>query len=172
MTTKYDANVIGCSGLFAGNIYGWQAGLRFTVAQTAAIWGVPATMITPMNGYAGWEKFAESIIRRKPKRVILDVHSNGGILATNIALTCWQARCPTEIVIVMFDRTLGRCPAMESNVVGALDMHVNKSWLNKGRTFKGLYEPHDFGGKTSHIGVTDYAPAKRLALEFAARFKP
>jgi len=170
---KYDADVIGCTGLLAGNMYGWQGGLRYDVAQTAKSWNRPATIITPMNGYGGWENFAVSIIRRRPKRVIFKVHSNAGKLATNIAKRCWEEKCPTEFVIVMYDRTLGYCPPMEGNVIAALDMHYDKSWLVKGKSFNGVYEPHDFGKHpTSHVRIINYEPARKLSFEFAERFKP
>lgn len=173
LANKYDANVIGCTGLLAGNIYGWQAGLRADVADISRIWNQPATIITPMNGYAGWEYFADSIIRREPECVIFDVHSNGGKLATFAAERCWEAKCKTKIVIVMYDRTLGQCAPLHGNVIAALDMHYDKSWLERGKTFKGVYEPHDFGGHpTSHIRIINYGPARRLSREFAARFKP
>lgn len=169
--SKWDNNIIGCTGLMAGNLYGWQAGLRWTVAQGARIIGQRSTIFTPMNGYSGWEKDAESIIRRRPKRVWYFVHSNGGKRATFVANRCWEAGCPTEFVIIMFDRTLGYCEKLHSNVVAALDMHVNKSWLVPGPDFKGQLKRENFRGKTSHVGVINYKPAQSAALEFARIWK-
>lgn len=162
--SKYDVDIHGCTGLFAGNRYGWQGGLRRTLAMASKIIGKPATMHTPMNGYSGWQKVVDSAIRRQADHLWFIVHSNGGKFATYAA----EALAPhgVECSIVMFDRTLGHCADLGANVRAALDMHVNKSWLKLGPDFSGRHRVIDYGGETSHIGVIDYLPARVEALTF------
>jgi hypothetical protein len=171
--SKYHNDIHGCTGLLAGNLYGWQRGMRYVVSECSKIWGMRSTIHTPVNGYAGWEKVADSAIMRKPKRMLFPVHSNGGKFATFAAKRMKDAGCSTEIVIIMFDRTLGRCEPLGSNVIAALDMHYDKSWLERGDDFNGTYEPKDFRGEpTSHIRLPEYKKAQDMAFAFAERWRP
>jgi len=160
---KYDVDAHFWSGLLAHNKFNWQKGVR---AISRGIGGVQYH--STVSGYKGWEKVAESAIRRKPKSLLLGGHSNGGFAITSIAeavnpfgIECW---------LVCIDRTMKSCPDMRGNVVEAIDLHAGLRTLDKGPDFTGNYVYRPFLEET-HIGIQNNPEVQRIAIEFGKRWK-
>lgn len=155
---RYDADRHCWSGLGSGPIPAWQAGLR-RVCRHAGDFQFHSSL----SGFDGWERVAASAIRRRPRRMILMGHSNGGYAITAIA-EALEAH-GIECVLVCFDRTLKPCPQIGSNVIAALDLWAQLSNLKRSPSFKGELVRRDFS-HLSHIGVIGDPDAQRAAIDF------
>jgi hypothetical protein len=160
----YDADKHCWSGLFSENNHRYQKGLRQVCRNIGDMQFHPTG-----SGYGGYQDVIKSAIRRKPPALLLMGHSNGNIATTRVAkalephgITCW---------LICWDRTMGRCESLRSNVPEALDMWAGPPMrkLQLHGSFDGTYVLKRFLPE-GHISILGNKEAQKLATDFGKRF--
>ena len=161
---KYDANRNCWSGLFSGGNYNWQEGLRQVSARIGDMAFFPTS-----SGYAGWDKVADSVIARRPNRVLWMGHSNGAYACTKGAERVGK-QCPeVEHVLIIWDCTLKACPPIGKNVVAVMEIWAGLARVKFTDDFRGDYAFRNYEHE-SHTGVIGNPDAQNDAVNFAKKW--
>ncbi len=158
----YDANRHAWSGLFSGNNYNWQEGLRDVCREIGEFQFHPSN-----SGFEGWEMVADAAIARNAKALLLMGHSNGGYAITSIAKKVKTAGIPCWLIC--WDRTLKACPTLGANVDSALDIWAGLNKLVPGSEFQGELKLCAFP-QESHTGIISNDSAQQMAINFGKKF--
>lgn len=168
---EFDAPSYCWSGLTSGGSPRLQKGMKLYSVAVGDTKFIPSS-----SGYDHITDVVESICRLHHDEIynttVLAGHSNGNIATSEVAYRVGK-RCPQHrFVVICFDRTLGYCRPLDTNVIEAMDLWSELSRINVTDDFiaaGGIINRYDFP-ELSHTGITLSVEARRLAVELARKY--